>query len=978
MRTFFLPLLFFTAYSQNSLSQNNITTQLTKKQRWDLDCYVWSHTHYKTSEKDKPVIDFDAIDNWPGLGEYLAISSDGRFIAYNTIKGSGLPSYAQQQDSLIIQSTATSWHRSFPMVNKGFFSADGKKYVFRDKEELCFLKTGSNQISFIKEIASYKVPAGDNAEWIAYQLKQGEVILQNLLTSRQKTFDKVSSFDFDNSGSWLVCQLKNESKELQLYNLKTGKELQFPSADVYAFTKGGNSLVLKTMDKSLSFTNLVTGKTTELWQSAHADQKIKQFAQDDNGSQVVFTVEDGASTSLNMTTYSVWYWKEGMGKATLKVNAETEGIEGLLIQPSVSFTDNGNYIQFSLTKRPDLAKPIEDAVEIDVWSYKDKELQTEQKYSAGKSKIFNAIIDLKRDKVVRLEKENETLYRLQGDFAIIKKKGRDIHGSRFWEDGYYKDSNWLVLLKEDKRILLPTKGEYETVWFSPGGKYLVFFDPDKGCHYFSYDLITNKIKDISATVPAGQLGAKDYYLRTDEKPTSPFGIAGWIEGDKRLLVYDDYDIWQLDPSGEKPPINLTNGYGSLHNILLSPVNANRFIGTPVISAKEPLLLKAFNRVNKYNGYYKKTLEKVDDPELLYMGPCFMQELSGLNGFEEVKGMPPLKANASDEWIVQRQSASLAPNYFVTKDFKSYKQLTNLQPQKDYNWLTAELVSFKQLDGSITQGILYKPENFDSTKKYPVIISFYAQLSHKLYQYLTPQYNSASEIFTCPAWMVSHGYLVFLPDIYFIKNKWGPSTVNTIDGAAQYLKTLRYVDSNHLGVCGHSNSGRFGYYLFTHSNSFAAMSIGSGTTDIISSGLSIDGNSGKSWLETAERTAYGAGGLKNMWENKESWIDHTAVLQADKVTSPLLLYHNKKDAVEVNLATEMFIALRRLNKPVWWLQYDEGFHRLLKLADLKDFTLRFTQYFDYYLNNGPLPTWMMEGIPARLKGVESRYELNLNH
>jgi hypothetical protein len=65
----------------------------------------------------------------------------------------------------------------------------------------------------------------------------------------------------------------------------------------------------------------------------------------------------------------------------------------------------------------------------------------------------------------------------------------------------------------------------------------------------------------------------------------------------------------------------------------------------------------------------------------------------------------------------------------------------------------------------------------------------------------------------------------------------------------------------------------------------------------------------------------------------------------------------------------------LEKNAWWLKYDNGDHTLSDLKELKDYTIRYTQFFDHYLKNAPAPLWMTEGIPYKLKGIESRYELD---
>jgi hypothetical protein len=89
-----------------------------------------------------------------------------------------------------------------------------------------------------------------------------------------------------------------------------------------------------------------------------------------------------------------------------------------------------------------------------------------------------------------------------------------------------------------------------------------------------------------------------------------------------------------------------------------------------------------------------------------------------------------------------------------------------------------------------------------------------------------------------------------------------------------------------------------------------------------------------------------------------------------------MMHNIGDFnVPFSQAVEMFTALRRLSKPSWLLQYDKGSHCLGDKNDLIDFTTRLTQFFDHYLKDAPAPKWMVEGIPAKLKGIETGYELD---
>ncbi len=210
------------------------------------------------------------------------------------------------------------------------------------------------------------------------------------------------------------------------------------------------------------------------------------------------------------------------------------------------------------------------------------------------------------------------------------------------------------------------------------------------------------------------------------------------------------------PEHIKPPKNITKGYGLKNQIKLRLIDEN---ATFIYSNNDTLLLTAFNPINKENGFYYTFLDTKQEPKLLTMEPFFIY----LQGSQEENGgilyAKPLKAERAAKWIVSRQSVQEAPNFYITTDFKHYKRLTDIQPQKKYNWLTAELITWQQLDGTFSQGILYKPENFDPNRKYPIILNYYEQLSHYLHVFPKPTITHGN--INIP-WFVSRGYLVFLP------------------------------------------------------------------------------------------------------------------------------------------------------------------------------------------------------------------------
>ncbi len=252
--------------------------------------------------------------------------------------------------------------------------------------------------------------------------------------------------------------------------------------------------------------------------------------------------------------------------------------------------------------------------------------------------------------------------------------------------------------------------------FSPGGKYRCWYDLKKKA-YYTYDLkkeitrnITNKINVPLYIELWDWIGATPPYR---SKPV-------WLQNDEAVMVCDRYDIWKVDPTGEKAPVNMTNGYGRRNKIVLRYTYAvNPDVSQEPIKENN-ILLAAFDEKNKNNGFFRLNLNKPGDPEKLIMAPnvFYFPENFSMVDFP----YRWVKARDADVFLLTRESPTEFPNIVLTKDFKNFTQISNLEPQKEYNWLTSELIRYKTLDAKPGAGILFKPENFDPTKKYPIVFS----------------------------------------------------------------------------------------------------------------------------------------------------------------------------------------------------------------------------------------------------------------
>ena len=86
-------------------------------------------------------------------------------------------------------------------------------------------------------------------------------------------------------------------------------------------------------------------------------------------------------------------------------------------------------------------------------------------------------------------------------------------------------------------------------------------------------------------------------------------------------------------------------------------------------------------------------------------------------------------------------------------------------------------------------------------------------------------------------------------------------------------------------------------------------------------------------------------------------------------------HNDADgAVPYYQGIEMFMGMRRLQKPAWLLVYNNEKHNLTKMPNRLDLTMRMFQFFNHYLKDDPMPKWMREGVPAIDKGKDYGFDL----
>ncbi len=875
------------------------------------------------SNPGKPPVDTSTLAKWLSVkttwfDARCAISNDGNYALYKIRENWRLPA------TLIVQAINGNWKMEFQNIENTMFTADSRKAVFiKSKDSLCLLTLGVSSTEYIPQVSSFRL------------FKQGE-------------------------SEWLAYQINNREKEFVLRNLATGKQQSFKGVADYLVSDGGNTMLLIRESKkdsvttqTLNWVSQADGDMTAVWQGSGAGN----FVLDHSGSQLAFVVENKVN---NQTEKSFWYYKVRAGKAVQLANNQSSGIDkGLQLDKISAFSKKGSKLFIRLIEQKDATKPNPDAVNVDVWSYTDAKLQSAQLRELY-PKSYTAVLDVNDHRIIRLQLEDDNMAYVDDpdneDFLCMSNwKGEEM--DEYWNAEARRTSYIVSSDNGERRRLKNINREFS---FSPDGRWLVGLEETLN-DFYSYEITTGITHNLTKilSVPVLNMVKRDDLDMPQEKHSRGLRFAGWLD-DGNVLIYDEYDIWKIDPSGRKTPVNLTNSYGRKNKIEFRL--AGMYSGK-IIPGKGGLILNAFDKTNKNSGFYRLVMGKKGNPEILSMGPYIYDP--GYNGSSQIR------ARGAEVYMLMRESATESPNYFSTTDFKTFHQLSGLHPEKKYNWLTSELVAFTTLDGRTEQGVLYKPENFDPQKKYPVIIHYYERKSQDLNLYRVPGDNNilnGGELDI--AWFASHGYIVFTPDIHYKTGEIGQGAVNSIIAAAKFISKYPWVDVKHIGIQGHSFGGYETNYAVTQTNLFAAACSNSGLSDLVSEyGTALRGGN-QSFFEVGQMRM-GA----SLWERPDLYIKNSPIFQADKVTTPILIIANKKDEnVSFAQGMEWFLALRRLGKKAWMLQYDEESHGVCCGKDYKDYLIRTNQFFDHYLKGAPAPKWMVEGIPARLKGIDNGLEL----
>lgn len=907
----------------------------------------------------KRSISYDVYDSWKSI-QGTRLSSDGQWLVYALVPQDG-------DGELVIYNLRTGEEKRLARGQHPQITADDKFVIFTilpPKEEvekakkekkkpeempknaLGIFNLATGEFKSYERVKSFKLPE-KSGQWVAFLLEpplKKEAEKPEVKKEPEKKEEKAEPAKKEEKKEE---KKKEPGTDLIVLELATGQEKVIPEVVEYVWNKTGSYLAYavssqKAEEDGAYVFEPATGKKINLLTGLG---HYKQLVFDDNGQSLAF-LSDRDEYKLEAPAFKLYHWNNKMASAMEVAAKNSVGMPSGMgpsehYQPV--FSQDGSLLFFGYAPLPKAEpKDAPEPIKVDIWHWKDPELQPMQKVRAEeeKKRSYLAVYHLKEKRLVPLGSPDLPTIRLSEDKKVALGVS-DLPYKQLisWDQAYY--DYYLVNIKDGSRRLIATRLA-DQMRISPGGNYLIYYDyADKS--YYSYRISDNKKFNLTGSLPV-RFEQEEWDTPSDPRP---YGLAGWTENDQSVLIYDRFDIWEIKPDGTGARM-ITAGEGRKNQIVFRYQSLDP--EEKFIPLRKPILLSAFDEKTKATGYYQVTIQPPAEPRKLVLLDKLFRDLQ--------------KAKKAEVYIFTLQRFEEFPDLWTSgPDFSDMKKISRANPQQDeFIWGRAELIHYLNADGRELEAILIKPEDFDPNKKYPLMVYIYERLSDQLHRYYPPSPGTSIN-FTR---YVSNGYVILQPDIIYEVGHPGLSALKCVIPAVEKVISMGFIDPKRIGIQGHSWGGYQITYLITRTNLFAAVEAGAAVCNMISAYGGIRWGSGMSRAFQYEKTQSRIGGPP--WEKALQFIENSPIFWVERVNTPYLTIHNDEDdAVPWYQGIEFFTALRRLGKEAYMFNFNGEKHGLRDRENQKYWTVHLDEFFDHYLKGAPRPEWMEKGVPYLERG-----------
>ena len=862
------------------------------------------------------------------------LSPDGKWIAYDFRRGASGPT------ELRYRTVAGGAETSVALGHTPVFSATNRWLLFTITPDTAALGRGAAG-------RGGAAAGGRNATAPSSEASRNKVGIVDLRSGKTTIVDQVQSFAVSKDGAHAALRRyasidgRARGVDLVVRDLEQGTDLTFGNVTEFAWSDTSALLAIVvdvegSVGNGVQLLNAATGSLRGLDAGDHVYTGIAWRKHGDD----LAVLRSRMDSAFVDTAYTVLAWRGLLAAHPVKTEydfATDRSFPGGMRVASYRrplWADAGSTLFFGIAPREPKEPSWNGAqpARVEVWHWKDLREYHQQDRQASQDRQKTQLVawHLAGNRLVRLADDSTDALQLSENQAVALTSDERPYFNEVISGRQYRDV-YRVDPATGQRERVATKTVYPAA-VSPGGRYVLY---PQGGHWWTYDLTSKARINLTAKIPTSFVNTEDDHPIHERRP---YGVGGWTTGDRSVILYDRYDLWQVAPDGSKP-MRLTRGRedSTVYRIEVLDPDAR------VIDPAKPLILATTGDWNKKSGYARLTIGQ-SAQRLLWADKSFTR-------LTQAKNAPNVLAYVA-------QSAEQPPNVFVTTaSLSDAQQVSHTNAfVSDHAWGKQVLMDYTNAHGDTLQMMLTYPANYEPGKQYPMVVYYYEKLSQGFNQWVAPTDRSTynTNVFS------QNGYFVLRPDIAFRFRDPGYSGLDCVTSAVKKALATGMIDPKRVGNMGHSWGGYQSAFYAVHGHGmFAATIAGAPLTDLISMYGYTSFNTGlpeTGHFETSQERMQ-----VPLWEDPQAYIRNSTVFAVDSLQTPLLLEEGDADGnVNYWQSMELYNFGRRLGKEVVFLIYNDENHGVARPESQIDYHRRQLEWFAHYLKGEPPADWITNG------------------